>query len=78
MWFQKFARPLYTAHIYAPMGAVAVAGNSAPRAWWGPEDWRGGARNMTQAWYRYDDVCEGTEDEVFRDGKGRWILPDNH
>lgn len=78
LWFQKQARTLYNAHIYAPNGPIAVAGNGTTRSWWGLEDWRGGARNLTHAWYRYDDVCQGTEEEVFRDGRGRWILTQDH
>ncbi|KAL1305401.1 hypothetical protein AAFC00_002289 [Neodothiora populina] len=123
MWFQKHARTLFTAQIYAPMGVVAVTSGTYPvtalsppnstettvsvvddfdatmpvsaavplpaqpqaawesgvKQWWNPEDWKGGARTVIERrWLRYDDICDGTEDEVFRDGKGRWLLPKNH
>ncbi|KAF1345113.1 hypothetical protein BDV97DRAFT_41548 [Delphinella strobiligena] len=78
LWFHTHARTMYSAHVYAPRGPVAVSGDDKPRKWWSPEDWTGGARNTTGSWYRYDDICDGTEDEVFRDGEGRWLVPENH
>lgn len=80
MWFQAYARKLYNIHISAPIGAIAVAGEDAGkrRQWWSLEDWKGGMRNAKGAWIRYDDVCRGTEDEIFRDKKGPWWLPANH
>lgn len=78
MWFQAYARTLYDVHISAPIAALAVSGEDARRQWWSLEDWRGGMRNASGAWIRYDDVCYGTQDEVFRDGKGPWWLPANH
>lgn len=79
IWFQQHARKLYDAHIIAPLGPIAVAGN---RQWWSPEDWKGGARVDMQpnneTWVRYEELCDGTEDEVFRDGQGPWRLPDDH
>ena len=77
-WFHKSARTLYTNHIHTPTGPLAVAGNGTSRAWWGSEDYKGGARNGSYAWFRYDDICAETENEVLRDGKGRWVLPDDH
>ena len=78
MWFQKNARTLFSAHINAPRGVVAVAGSNVTRAWWGTDDWRGGARNVTGQWFRYDVYCKGTENEMFRDGKGVWDLGDDY
>lgn len=77
VWFQKQVRTLYSAHVYAPLGAVAVT-HGGRREWWGKEDWKGGARTTEGWWVRFDDVCRGFEDEIFRDGGGEWILPDNH
>lgn len=78
IWFQKNGRTLFNARISAPQGVLAVAGDRALREWWDPEDYKGGVRNTTGWWYRYDDICDKTEDEVFRDGRGRWLIPENH
>lgn len=78
LWFQQHVRTLFNAHIYAPLGAIAVAGYDKPRYWWSPEDYRGGARDSDGEWVRYEDICSGTEEEVFRDGQGAWELPENH
>ncbi|GAB7350883.1 hypothetical protein MBLNU459_g1400t1 [Dothideomycetes sp. NU459] len=78
VWFQKHARKLYDAHIYAPLGAVAVAGEDGRRQWWGLDDWKGGVRNSSYRWVRFEEICTGLENELFRDGKGPWRLPLNH
>lgn len=86
IWFQRYARVLYDAHIYNPVVPVAEAGydDTSRRVYWSPELWKGGARsgagngNMKSPWLRYDEICRGTEDEVFRDGKGPWQLPADH
>ncbi|GAB7352436.1 hypothetical protein MBLNU459_g2852t2 [Dothideomycetes sp. NU459] len=78
IWFQQHVRALYDAHIYSPLGPIAVAGYDKPRRWWSPEDYKGGARDLDGMWIRYEEMCMGTEDEVFRDGKGTWELPENH
>ncbi|THY04546.1 hypothetical protein D6D02_07932 [Aureobasidium pullulans] len=80
IWFQEHARSLYDSHIVAPLGPVAISGG---RQWWSSEDWKGGARVDPQpltndTWIRYEEMCDGTEDEVFRDGGGPWRLPDDH
>lgn len=78
MWFQKHARTLYTTHIYTPQTPVALAGSDSLREYWTTDDYKGGARNASWWWYRYDDICDGTQDEVFRDHGVRWLIPENH
>ena len=75
IWFQEHARELYNAHITDPLGPIAV---SEGKQWWSGDDWKGGARYDAGAWLRYEDICTGTEDEVFRDDMGPWTLPDDH
>ncbi|KAH0362797.1 hypothetical protein KCU65_g7787, partial [Aureobasidium melanogenum] len=79
-WYQEHARTLYNSHIIAPLGPLAISGG---KQWWSPEDWKGGAgvdpQGVTnETWVRYEEMCDGTEDEVFRDGLGPWRLPDDH
>ncbi|KAG9565889.1 hypothetical protein KCU71_g5058, partial [Aureobasidium melanogenum] len=79
-WYQEHARILYNSHVIAPSGPLAISGG---KQWWSPEDWKGGARIYPQAgtnetWVRYEEMCDGTEDEVFRDGLGPWRLLDDH
>jgi hypothetical protein len=80
IWYQKYARKMFDVHVQSPIGPVAISGYDAAsrRQYWGIEDWKGGARNETKFWWRYEDVCGGTETEVFRDSKGPWYLPSNH
>ncbi|KAI5271956.1 hypothetical protein E4T47_04711 [Aureobasidium subglaciale] len=79
-WYQKHARTLYDSHIIAPLGPIATSGG---RQWWSPDDWKGGARidphpETNETWVRYEEMCDGTEDEIFRDGQGPWRLPEDH
>jgi hypothetical protein len=74
MWFQKHARVLYNDYVSSPTGPVALAGYPSPIEWWSPEKRKGGATNAGE-WVGYEDMCAGTEVEVFRDGLGAWIPP---
>jgi hypothetical protein len=80
LWYHKYARRMYDFHVQSPFGAIAISGYNASsrRQYWSLEDWKGGARNETKWWWRYEDLCGGTEHEVFRDKKGSWYLPPNH
>lgn len=89
MWFQKYARILLDAHIYAPVVPIAASGydEHSVREYWPYEIWKGGARNGLAKlgwsehegdWLRFDDLCQDFHEEIFRDGKGPWELPENH
>lgn len=78
IWFFEHARALQNARIIEPLGPVATSGLETQIRWWKAEDWKGGARKEDSEWIRYDDLCAGTEDEVFRDGQGPWTLPEDH
>jgi len=87
IWFHKHARTLLDAHIYSPIVPVATGGydEKSIREWWPYEIWKGGARNgraalgsMGQGWLRFDRICRNDHEELFRDGKGIWELPENH
>jgi len=85
-WFREHARTLLDAQIYAPTLPVAVGGENASmiREFWQTEMWRGGARDAkfkqssSEGWVRIDDVCFDHYEELFRDGQGPWVLPENH
>lgn len=70
IWFQPYARVLMEQYMGTPLTTLAVAGG---RQWKSSDEWKGGVRDDVGAWLPYQDVCGGTEDEVFRDGKGPWI-----
>lgn len=86
MWFRNQSRILFDTHIYAPITPVAVGGyyEQTRREYWPLEIWKGGARDgaavlgSTEGWIRFDEVCWEHHEELFGDGRGPWILPDNH
>lgn len=85
-WFREHERTLLDAQIYAPMLPVAVAGENSSmiREFWSMELWRGGARdaNFKQSsldgWVRLDEACFDYHEQLFTDGEGPWVLPENH
>lgn len=85
-WYQAHARTLLDASIYAPIVPVAVGGENTnmTREFWPWETWKGGARDAKadvgdfKGWIRFDEICNDWHEELFQDGKGRWILPENH
>ena len=87
IWFQSQARVLLDAHIYAPVTPFAYAGyaGDAVTEYWPHEIWKGGARNGSSkvgqsetGWVRFDDTCSAYHEEIFRDGRGPWLLPHAH
>lgn len=85
-WFQKHARKLLDASIYSPITPVAVGGEnvSTMREFWPFEMWKGGARDsrieeMTgDGWVKIDWECRDWGEDLFKDGLGAWVLPENH
>jgi hypothetical protein len=74
IWFQPNARVLMDKYMDTPVETLAIAGG---REWMSGDEWKGGARDDVGVWLPYQDMCGGTEDEVFRDGKGAWVA-DKH
>ncbi|KAI5200578.1 hypothetical protein E4T39_05685 [Aureobasidium subglaciale] len=72
IWFNKHARALYTDYAQGPDAPIAVSGYSYPIEWWSSDKRRGGALNGSE-WIGYEDICLGTEDEIFRDKAGPWL-----
>jgi hypothetical protein len=85
-WYQKHARTLFDVNMYAPIVPVAVGGENASttREFWAMEIWKGGGRDSRvpvmsgDGWVRFDFECEPHGEEVFKDGLGKWKLPENH
>lgn len=83
IWYYRYGRRLYDAYIYAPVTPVAFSGG---REWWAKDLWKGGARvgggatdgSESADWVRFDEVCRPWHEELFGDGGGEWMLPDNH
>ncbi|KAG9813775.1 MFS general substrate transporter, partial [Aureobasidium melanogenum] len=69
-WFQPYARVLMDQYMDTPLTALAVAGG---REWRSSDEWKGGVRDDVGQWLPYQDVCGGTENEIFRDGQGPWM-----
>ncbi|KAK3709710.1 hypothetical protein LTR37_010737 [Vermiconidia calcicola] len=87
MFFHEHARTLLDAHIYAPVVPVASSGHeNHTTEYWPYETWKGGSRNGISElgtgeddnWVRFENICRAHHEEIFRDGKGAWELPDNH
>ncbi|KAF2083980.1 hypothetical protein K490DRAFT_50295 [Saccharata proteae CBS 121410] len=71
-WMFPYARQLLQAQVQEPVSPVAVLGNET---WWSPIEQRGGAKTDKGDWLAWGDVCEGMEDELFRDDQGPWVDP---
>lgn len=86
VWFQTHARILLDAYVYSPALPVAVSGYDAARKrkWWPYETRKGGASDGTakpgddDGWLRFDHICKEYHEELFRDGKGEWVLLESH
>ncbi|KAH0359452.1 hypothetical protein KCU65_g9964, partial [Aureobasidium melanogenum] len=70
IWFQPYARVLMDQYMDTPLTALAVAGG---REWRSSDEWKGGVRDDVGQWLPYQDICDGTENEIFRDGQGPWM-----
>ncbi|KAI4785510.1 hypothetical protein E4T44_14102, partial [Aureobasidium sp. EXF-8845] len=73
-WFQQDARALYTHYAKGLDAPIAVSREPYPIEWWSSEKRRGGVLDGGE-WIGYENICLGTEDEVFRDGAGPWLPP---
>lgn len=85
-WHRERARTLLDVQVYEPMLPMAVAGDNSStiREFWQMELWKGGARdaNFKQSgfdgWVRMDEACFDYHEQLFTDGEGPWVLPENH
>lgn len=88
IWFFRYMRTMYDASIYEPIVPIAYSGydEESQRVWWPGERWKGGGRNgpkidseiFDEQWVGFEEMCYEFHEEVFRDGKGPWTLPEAH
>lgn len=71
MWYHPFARALLRRFIRSSQTSHAAASAAAGGlGWWDSRGGRGGVWTDNYEWMAWGEVCKGTEDEVFGDGKG--------
>lgn len=73
MWYSSSARALLRRYIRSSTGANAA--RSAAEGgldWWDTRGGRGGIWTDKATWMSWGEVCKGTEEVVFADGKGVW------
>lgn len=74
LWHHPYSRALLRALIRSTQGKTAAAAAAADRGAL-PSDRRGGRGGVwtdNGEWFAWGEVCKGSEDEVFADGKGEW------
>jgi hypothetical protein len=77
MWYQKYSRALMRQYIRSPDGPVAAAAAAqGGDQWWDLRGGKGGVWNERGEWREWMEVCAGTHDEVFMDGKGPFGMED--
>ena len=71
MWFWPNARALLRHHIRTPQPLLwgTVRGQEKM---WDMRGGRGGVWTQERRWLEWGEICEGVEDSVFGDGKGKW------
>ena len=73
IWFHPYARALlrrFVRSTQTPEAAAAAANGG--KGWWDQRGGRGGVWTDQATWMDWGEVCSGTEDDVFGDGKGVW------
>lgn len=80
-WYAPHLRTMYDISMYAPTLPVA---RSAGRLWWPYETWKGGGRNgiamlgtVGDDWIGVDNICKEFSEELWRDDKGEWAVPES-
>lgn len=74
MWFHPYARGLLRRYIRSTQGArAAYAAAAGGETWWDTRGGRGGVWTDQATWMGWGEICKKTEDEVFADGKGKWM-----
>ncbi|MCJ1385313.1 hypothetical protein MMC17_008435 [Xylographa soralifera] len=71
VWFQPNARALLRHYIRTPQPFLlgTVAGQELM---WDMRGGRGGVWTQDGRWLEWGEICEGVEESVFGDGKGKW------
>ncbi|KAK3063899.1 hypothetical protein LTS18_011839 [Coniosporium uncinatum] len=67
MWFQPYARALLRQHMRHLLSVEDAAVTPQQRT-----GGKGGVWTDQQTWMPWPEICAGTEDELFGDGKGAW------
>ncbi|RFU31104.1 hypothetical protein B7463_g5240, partial [Scytalidium lignicola] len=82
MWYHPEARRLMDLYVNEPYKAFAVLKHgSEEMAWWSryEQKWATARRQgqPDKDWVPWKDMCEGFDEELFKDGKGLWKPPRN-
>ncbi|KAL8866038.1 MAG: hypothetical protein Q9174_006536, partial [Haloplaca sp. 1 TL-2023] len=73
MWFHPYSRAILRRFIRSTQTRKAAqAAAAGGQTWWDMRGGRGGVWTDTGLWVSWHDVCKGTEEEVFADGKEVW------
>ncbi|KAL8951880.1 MAG: hypothetical protein Q9183_007429 [Haloplaca sp. 2 TL-2023] len=73
MWFHPYSRAILRRFIRSTQTRKAAqAAASGGQSWWDMRGGRGGVWTDGGHWMSWHDVCKGTEEVVFGDGKGTW------
>ncbi|KAL9048115.1 MAG: hypothetical protein Q9206_006233 [Seirophora lacunosa] len=73
MWYHPYSRALVRRYIRSTQTRKAAqAAAAGGQTWWDMRGGRGGVWTDNAEWKSWNEVCKGTEEEVFGDGKGRW------
>lgn len=73
LWFHPYARALLRRYVRSSQThAAAAAAAKGGQTWWDTRGGRGGVWTDNRNWMQWGEVCKGTEEMVFGDGKGVW------
>lgn len=73
LWFHPYARALLRRYVRSTQTlAAAEAAAKGGQTWWDMRGGRGGVWTDRATWMGWGEVCKGSEEEVFGDGKGVW------
>ena len=73
MWYHPYSRALVRRFIRSTQGlAAAQAAATGGQTWWDMRGGRGGIWTDNGLWKNWGELCRGTEEDVFQDGKGVW------
>ncbi|KAI9811771.1 MAG: hypothetical protein M1827_005316 [Pycnora praestabilis] len=68
MWYHNHSRALLRQYIRSPQRRISVGG----RTWADNRGGKGGVWTDDGQWLEWTEICGGYEEEIFRDGKGKW------
>lgn len=75
MWFHPYGRALMDVYIDEPYRPFALLRDETEDiAWWSmhPQKWVTRTSNPEKEWLNWEELCAGDEEDLFRDGKGKW------